>query len=259
MRVSALVEHLSLKEQKLIPFYYFNLHCTLNSLVSTDGFIHNSCSSCPQGYYCQNLQQNSTSMKDLKSVQPPIPCGSPSYYCPTNSTAPYYVDDGYYSIGGFGPITRTNQIIAPKGFYAINGEVFKCPPGTFGDKSGLMNEECSGLCYGGYYCPAGSVSGDEVPCGRYQYCPEGSAFPIFVRHGFYTTISNLTYDYGKETEGLHYDDVKPLSHQMEAYECPYGHFCRNAVRFKCFSGTFGDKVRITCFEKTLSILLETFD
>lgn len=214
--------------------------------MSTDGSIHtgSNCTSCPGGYYCPNLKQSAfqnnindvSFFKSMPRDHHPIPCGSPSNYCPPNSTNPIAVNNGYYSVGGFGPNIRTNQVIAPKGLYAIKGELFQCPPGTFGNVSGLHSEDCSGLCHGGYYCPAGSKSGDEIGCGRYQYCPEGSAFPVFVREGFYTTIAYNESDYELQT-------VKPLIYQVEELECPKGHFCYKSVRYQCFAGTYGDKTR----------------
>jgi hypothetical protein len=71
------------------------------------------------------------------------------------------------------------------------------------------------LCYAGFYCPEGSISGDQIECGNpgsseicssvipaiftnkccflYSfrpsialYCPEGSAFPKAVSRGFYS-------------------------------------------------------------------------
>ncbi len=212
--------------------------------MSTDGSIYtgSNCSSCPEGYYCPNLKQSAfqnniddiSSSKSIPRDHPPIPCGSPSKYCPPNSTNPTAVNNGYYSIGGFGPNTRTNQVIAQKGHYAFKGELFQCPPGTFGDVSGLHSEDCSGLCHGGYYCPAGSISGDEIGCGRYQYCPEGSASPLVVREGFYTTIAYNESDYELQS-------VKPL--KVEELECPKGHFCYKSVRYQCSAGTYGDKTR----------------
>ncbi len=85
---------------------------------------------------------------------------------------PQDAKDGYYTIGGKAD-TRTDEIIAPKGYYARSGELFKCPAGTFGNVTGLAREQCSGKCRGGYYCPAGSTTDKQFPCGKYQFCPPG--------------------------------------------------------------------------------------
>ena len=40
-----------------------------------------------------------------------------------------------------------------------------CPPGTYGDTSGLEAVRCSGQCLAGYWCPAGSQSKTQYACG----------------------------------------------------------------------------------------------
>lgn len=52
---------------------------------------------------------------------------------------------------------------------------------------GLSNEQCSGVCAQGYYCPAGSTSPFQKICGGSdRYCPSGSGAPILVWEGHYT-------------------------------------------------------------------------
>ena len=259
--------------------------------MSTDGSIHTNCTICPEGYYCPINSKRSDNDNDSFShdsntsyiISTPLPCGSPSNYCPLNSTQPYPVKNGYYSHSDGGviddgstitnPNTHTHQTIAPKGYYTIRGELFKCPPGTFGNETGLEMKKkdensssimCSGKCHGGYYCPAGSTSPKQVPCGRYQYCPKGSAFPLFVQPGFYTTISNSHYD---ENDDIHnhihttrttnssnttqkseyelFQLMKPFTRQQRQYECTKGYFCTQAVRYPCFPGTYGNRNRET--------------
>ncbi len=225
--------------------------------VSDDGSIHTDCSFCPHGYYCprssnfllitddsqnnhgNNSVDNVTNKTITTPISTPMPCGSPTTYCPTNSTKPIQVQKGYYSIGGKGPNTRTDQIIAPAGYYAFEGQLFKCPPRTYGNTSGLSSMKCSGTCESGHYCPAGSTSSKEIPCGSYQYCPKGSSFPLFVRHGYYTTISNQMSSYNDISE---FQEIKPFTHQSREKECEIGHFCHRAVRYQCFPGTYGNRV-----------------
>ena len=229
----------------LLPFLFLNYSTTMNRLVSNDGTIHTNCTMCPEGYYCPislRDQEDSSLLTSTIISRPPIPCGSASKYCPMNSTKPNSVDQGYYSIGagdGGCPMTRTNQRIAPEGYYANSGELFKCPPGTFGNETGLSTWECSGPCRGGFYCPAGSISEKEIPCGRYQYCPMSSGYPIFVQPGFYTTISTTIVTSSNQDE---FEIIQPFTHQEHAYECEKGYFCHKSVRYKCFAGTFGNRV-----------------
>lgn len=48
------------------------------------------------------------------------------------------------------------------GTYCLNGIVYDCPAGTYGDSYGLYSSKCSGLCRRGYYCPSGSIKTNQV-------------------------------------------------------------------------------------------------
>jgi len=63
-----------------------------------------------------------------------------------------------------------------------------------GDREGLSSQTCSGPCDGGYYCPAGSTSTTELPCGSIDvFCPQGSDQPQPVYQGYYTVgLSPIT-------------------------------------------------------------------
>ena len=96
------------------------------------------------------------------------------------------VDEGYCSTGG-DELTRTEQSIAPIGHYGWSGECYKCPAGSYGDSEGLSSETCSGICAPGYYCPAGSISAQQIECGGAEfYCPGHNSHPFRVAEGFYT-------------------------------------------------------------------------
>ena len=101
-------------------------------------------------------------------------CGGSGVYCPAGSTAPIAVQPGYFTMGGT-PSTRTTAALCPSPADAGSGGVAvyctgdgyntTCPPGVYGNHSGMSTEACDGPCAAGYYCPAGSVSAMEVPCG----------------------------------------------------------------------------------------------
>lgn len=135
-------------------------------------------------------------------------CGEPSKYCPEGSVRPIIVTNGYYSTGG-NVSTRTGQAIAPRGYYALSGIIYKCQSGYFGAIKGLSVPTCSGPCtIPGYYCPGlifhpnvlilscyleGSVSPVAHVCGGDdKVCPAGTAFPLPVPFGHYT--SDYLYD-----------------------------------------------------------------
>ncbi|CAM9996468.1 unnamed protein product, partial [Hapterophycus canaliculatus] len=108
------------------------------------------------------------------------------------------------------PIDHHVKVVCPAGSYCQGGLSFLCPPGTYGDRTGLSSPACSGPCPAGRYCPSGTSSagtpsssdndtvqadadgiGLACPAGRYgvegmgdpactgpcqpgYYCPEGS-------------------------------------------------------------------------------------
>ena len=132
---------------------------------------------CIEGHYCP---EGSIS---------PIPCEDASSYCAQGASSPIKVRKGYYSTGGNAFDKKTNEAIAPKGFYAQEGLLFECPAGTFGDIEGNSDASCSGPCDAGWYCPPGSRSATERFCGGSNlFCPEMSTAPSNVRLGYYTTV-----------------------------------------------------------------------
>ena len=68
---------------------------------------------------------------------------------------------------------------------------FLCPPGSYGNGTGLSSPKCTGLCSPGYYCNAGSTSQKQNICPAGYYCVEGtsnlngSTPPIVCPPGFY--------------------------------------------------------------------------
>jgi len=115
------------------------------------------------------------------------------------------------------------------GFYCQEGERYKCPAGTFGAATGLTTSICSGACPPGYYCPKGSVSGTEHPCGGADvYCLEGSVAPIQAPSGFYTV--------GGPENGQARERIKV---------CEKGTFCEGGMRKECPGGTYGDQEGLT--------------
>ncbi len=63
-----------------------------------------------------------------------------------------------------------------------------CPRGRYGSTYGLSTSLCSGACEQGYYCPEGSPTAKQIPCGGVNvFCPRGSARPQYVNPGYYTS------------------------------------------------------------------------
>lgn len=194
--------------------------CNAGTYGATQGLSNADCSGlCKAGWYCP--QQSIWATQRI--------CGSPSVYCSEGSSSPIPVSIGYFSIGGNGPSSRTNQTICPPGSYCKEGKRYLCPAGHYGSSSGLVTRECDGLSYPGFYTIEGSTSSRYAPCppGRYGiagmkdplcmgtsvghwtpagssdpeanecggdmvYCPEGSGIPQDVSVGFYSVGGTVT-------------------------------------------------------------------
>ena len=147
---------------------------------------------CPAATFLSNA-----SAEDLASC---TPCIS-GHYCPQSGVA--------------------SPIVCPKGFYCVTGSHMPqlCPPGTYGNSTGLRSsEEClpcpggyycagfglpapTGLCDAGFFCrsratipaPTDGITGDICPRGG--YCPEGSTVQANCPLG---TYGNSTGNRAKE-------------------------------------------------------------
>ena len=133
---------------------------------------------CPIGHYCPGR------------TSAPKECGKNSLFCEEGSTKPKNVSAGYFSVGGSNK-TRSGQMISPPGFYAIDGIVKECPAGHYGNTEGLSDDNCSGKCDAGWYCPPASVSSKQFACGKEDlFCPRGSAYPRKVQTGYHTSTDD---------------------------------------------------------------------
>ena len=152
--------------------------------------------SCSAGFYCPLTAgpQNLT-----------LPCGmTPPHYCPENHSHPLSTGLGYYAtgfvmqssmtaltdfasgsvkVGGF-----TSQTQCPRGSYCVDGVRLPCAAGRYGSTVANTNSSCSGLCTEGYFCPEGSSSPKQFPCGTDAtvFCPRGSESPTAVSRSYYT-------------------------------------------------------------------------
>ena len=107
---------------------------------------------CEAGFFCANGRKD--------------PCGGAAVYCPAKVSSPRTVFAGFYSTGvadcaaspawcatiDIGPSNsfRTGQTRCPEGSYCKGGELFRCPPGSYGATPGMVSATCSGLCREGY-------------------------------------------------------------------------------------------------------------
>ncbi|RYG51836.1 hypothetical protein EON66_10330 [archaeon] len=75
------------------------------------------------------------------------------------------------------------------GYYCTGATArVQCPARYYGATYGLTTSTCSGKCMAGYYCPIGSTSNRQVPCGAVnRYCQAGVATYVTVSTSYYTT------------------------------------------------------------------------
>ena len=160
--------------------------CPAGTYGNMSGLSSSQCSGiCPEGWFCPLGSTNKYS----------TPCiASSEWYCPAGSEHPLPTPVGYYALsshisagGGYGAAA-----LCPKGSFCINGVRTLCAPGTYGSVTASTNASCSGYCLPGYFCPVGSTSPREHPCGAaHLYCPYASGAPKVVTSGHYTTGSNV--------------------------------------------------------------------
>ena len=99
-------------------------------------------------------------------------CSSPTTYCPLGSANVSLTAVGYYAVAKPGQLYFNESLCEP-GRYCIGGVAQSCTAGRYGVDWGSTNASCTGVCRAGYYCPAGSTSPTQQPCGSVTaYCPE---------------------------------------------------------------------------------------
>ena len=122
---------------------------------------------CNAGYYCPS---------GTAVLSPALMCDTPTAYCPLGSTTPLNTSEGYFAVA----VSSTsavalyyNESVCPAGSYCVAGVATLCPPGRYGDVTGATDGQCTGPCLPGYYCPPGSTSATQAPCGSAAvFCPE---------------------------------------------------------------------------------------
>jgi len=114
-----------------------------------------------------------------------------------------------------------------------------CPGGTFGAIPGLTSATCSGLCAAGFFCPEGSTSSRQKPCGTSTfYCPAGSAERRQVDKGHYTIT------FPTDQANLPKSDSSKGGAGQQI-RCEKGYYCVFGIRWVCPAGVFGDSTRLT--------------
>jgi hypothetical protein len=217
--------------------------CPAGMFSSQFGTVNSQCMGpCKKGYYC--LAGSNSSTQNV--------CGGANVYCPTGSSLPKPVHQGFYcshsgdnseelSLWDTQNTTCSVELPCEPGFYCVKGVKYACPPGTYGWRYGLRDPSCSGYCAPGYYCPSyllplpqapqytvwpgvPQVNATAYPCGGVNYyCPRGSQYPVAVTPGYYSIGGNA--------------DNRTRSGQVI---CPKGSYCVNSISILCPPGRFGN-------------------
>jgi hypothetical protein len=125
----------------------------------------------------------------------------------------------------------------PAGSYCGGGKKHSCPPGTYGNSTGLSDRACSGPCPSGYFCTGNTVN--PSICGRGNFCPRGSSKPIKVPSGYYSI------SVAKANTVVADGVVVHISNAHESLLCEPGHYCAAGIRHQCPGGTYGKEPGLT--------------
>ncbi len=88
--------------------------------------------------------------------------------------------------------TRASIAACPPGSFCLRGLASPCPPGRFSSAPGAAGAQgspptCPGICAEGFFCPQGSSSAHQRPCGNASvFCPRGAGEPRAVPPGAYS-------------------------------------------------------------------------
>ncbi|KAL4094950.1 hypothetical protein PRIC1_010600 [Phytophthora ramorum] len=213
--------------------------CPAGTFGATAGLTDASCSGvCPVGYACPEGTASATTW----------PCEHDTF-CPAGSAEPGAPRRGSHVV----ELTSTEEAACPLGSFCspdeAPGGLRLCPAGTFGSVSGLASAACSGLCTAGYYCPRGSTSDTQLPCGSVNvFCPPGSALPVQVASGYYTVGDQKATKDSLTEDALAAERDKDRTTRVAQRRCEPGHYCVDGERHACPAGTFGNKAGLTTAE-----------
>ena len=189
------------------------------------------CTECPGGRYGSSTGATSDLCTGACTAGYACPAGSTS---PTASVCPA----GYYSLAG-----AAECVACPAGHYSTAGAgaCSACPGGTYGT-GGSTSPACSGDCAAGYACPAGSSSGNAVPCLPGYYSQARAAECTACPGGKYGSVSLLSSNAcsGMCTAG-YYCPAGSVSPVPEANPCPAGFYSTSGATtcIACPGGKYG--------------------
>ncbi|XP_010794964.1 zonadhesin-like [Notothenia coriiceps] len=210
------------------------LPCPVGTIQSSlGGSTVEACQQCPQGHYCHQRGKTEPSgwcaegyycPEGQNAERPQQNVCSVGHYCEKGSVKPTACLPGSYQLrqgqgscetcpaGSHCPDQGMNiPMPCERGFYCPSGSANQhpCPAGTYGNKSGMVEEWQCSLCDPGVYCKGTGRTFPSGPCTAGFVCVGGASEP--------SPRDNLT-----------------------GFPCPPGFFCfvRTSVPKPCPKGTF---------------------
>ena len=209
-----------------------------------------SCTRCLAGSYASTSGSTTCATCAVGSYQPDrgqaacITCGAGSY-ADTTTTC------NKCPVGTFNPTSgQTACAACPVGFFCEQGaiEPLPCAAGRYGSSTGRIDDQCSGACAAGHYCPANSTSSTQIPCpaGTYSarlgrgfveqctpcslggFCGVAAVEPTMCEDlipSSYTTDTYKTSIDDCMCVNQHYMRYNPVNNTRACISCPGGFDC----------------------------------
>ena len=135
-------------------------------------------------------------------------------------------DPGYICISGAYRSTPTDGKTGspcPAGGFCTSGQ-FKsepCPPGTYSNAAGAINNQDCQTCDPGYYCEKSSSPSPDGPCNPGFYCSKGAVSPNETESspGHYSPRGS------SDHKPCDVGTYQPYKVQSRCFPCTPGHFC----------------------------------
>ena len=246
------------------------MFCAEHGLTAPEG-------TCSAGFYCPGGQVTGTPTEYqcpaghfcLEGSPTPSRCSPGTYQNLTTQSNCLTCPPSYFCDSTFSPVISLESLFCPAGSYCPEGTQYstqhQCPPGTYGNVTGLSDvSQCtlcsagmfcplhghtspSGPCHEGYYCLYGANSSTPNQgttanvCPEGHYCPTGTVAPINCPRGAFNPLTMATAlsdcqncPGGKycNASGL----LQPTGNCDEGYFCPEG--STNSSSYLCSTGHY---------------------
>lgn len=230
--------------------------CTSGNYQSITG--QGSCSVCPAGKYCDQLEAISEEQSGVGET-------SHGVVTPKNCPAGFYCPEGTQTSGEnpcpIGTYSNTTAL-------ENSTQCTQCDPGYYCETASILKP--TGQCFVGFYCSLAATSPNSSECEQGTYCEIGSSQPTDCPKGMYGSDSQLTAlsdcticppgsycgsprlsaPSGDCSAGFFCsnasEEASPVG-SLYGDECPVGHYCPQASGqpIACAAGTYQPNTRRT--------------